>query len=427
MKKRRFFVLLILCMVLSACGNLSGQEERTDEQDEGVSQGETDEGNIEYSGMESAMHVPSLTQYGSYIEFSYQLFGNSLEEINPVLSPLSAYIAMSMVTDGAKEETLSELLKALGDGCSNLSAEMLSAFPVKQETGRLLLANSVWFDQNVSEGVKEEYTGQLEQNFDAQLYVRDLAAEDTQKEINEWVSQNTDEMIDEILEKPFDEDVRMALFNAVYFEGKWQTPFFEGETEKAPFTLEDGTTVETDMMNQKMERYRYYEGDEFESVILPYEDSSCSLIALLPREGQTVRELYASFDMDQIGKIRDYAESEDLDLQIPKFQVSADRDLIEALRLMGVTLAFSDEADFSGITDNAGLFISQVHQKAVFAVDEKGTKAAAVTEVGIAETSLMMDEDSIEFYLNRPFLYMIIDNDLCVPLFMGIMDNPTAE
>lgn len=179
----------------------------------------------------------------------------------------------------------------------------------------------------------------------------------------------------------------MALFNAVYFEGRWKNTFSEGRTQKTPFTLEDGRSVDVDMMKQNMVRYRYYDGEYFEGIILPYEDISYSFIALLPKEGETVRDMYAAFDMQMLGRVMDYAEYEDINLQLPKFEMSSGKDLIEDLQSMGVSLAFSDEADFSGITGNTGLQISQVTQKAVFAVDEEGTKAAAVTEAAIAETA----------------------------------------
>ncbi len=110
----------------------------------------------------------------------------------------------------------------------------------------------------------------------------------------------------------------------------------------------------------------------FEGIILPYEDSSYSFIALLPKEGETVRDMYAAFDMQMLGKVMDYAEYEDINLQMPRFEVSSEKDLIEDLQSMGILLAFNDKADFSGITGNTGLQISQVYQKAVFAVDEEG-------------------------------------------------------
>lgn len=415
MKKSFIITLILICLVLSACSAKSGQGTANDEYLE-------DSG---YPSAEVTRHDPLFSEYGDLNQFCYQVFANGMDETNPVLSPVSAYIALAMVTDGAKGETRTELLKVLGENYNSISGDIIATFPEKQETGQLLMANSVWFDKSTSGRVSDEYVSGLEQIYDAQIYTRDLATEDTQKEVNQWVSRNTNEMINEILEKPFHEDVRMALFNAVYFEGRWEKPFSERRTQKGIFTLEDGTSVETDMMKQQMVRFRYYDGEYFEGIILPYEDSSYSFIALLPKEGETVRDMYAAFDMQMLGKVMDYAEYEDINLQMPRFEVSSGKDLIEDLQSMGILLAFNDKADFSGITGNTGLQISQVYQKAVFAVDEEGTKAAAVTEAAVAETAVF-EEEAIEFNLNRPFLYMIVEKNSCVTLFFGIMDDPTA-
>ncbi|MDO4302730.1 MAG: serpin family protein [Bacillota bacterium] len=415
MKKGFLITLMLVCMVLSACSAKSGKVAAEDESLD-------DPG---YSSSEVTRHDPLLSEYGDLNEFCYQVFANGMDETNPVLSPVSAYIALAMVTDGAREETRTELLKVLGENYNSISGDVIATFPDKQETGQLLMANSVWFDKSTSGKISDEYVSGLEQIYEAQIYARDLATEDTQKEVNKWVSRNTNEMINEILEKPFPDDVRMALFNAVYFEGRWEKPFSERRTQKGAFTLEDGTSVETDMMKQQMVRYRYYDGEYFEGIIMPYEDSSYSFIVMLPKEGEKVRDMYEAFDMQMLGRVIDYAEYESINLQMPKFEISSEKDLIEDLQSMGVMLAFSDEADFSGITGNTGLQISQVTQKAVFAVDEEGTKAAAVTEAAAAETAVF-DEEAVEFDLNRPFLYMIVEKNSCVTLFIGIMDDPTA-
>ena len=172
----------------------------------------------------------------------------------------------------------------------------------------------------------------------------------------------------------------------------------------------------------------YVQGEVYDGVALPYRDSELLFVALRPTGGQNVRELYADITFEQLGEAVDAAQNVQVNLWLPKFKVTFDRILNGDLMHMGLTKAFdADQADFSGIgkADIGDLYISLVRQKAVFIVDEEGTEAAAVTEVTMRTNSMMPVEEPKLVHFDEPFLYMILDPETDMPLFVGIMDNPS--
>ena len=171
---------------------------------------------------------------------------------------------------------------------------------------------------------------------------------------------------------------------------------------------------------------RYLHSSLGEGVLLPYQGGDFAYVAVLPNEGTEVRELYRQLTPEALGELLASENRELCNLRLPKYEVSFDRMLNDSLQAMGLARAFDGElADFSSLTEQGEpLYISLVRQKAVFRLDEKGTEAAAVTMVAVKNCAALIEPEPRKLYFDRPFVYMILDLETQVPLFVGIMDDP---
>lgn len=372
----------------------------------------------------------SIDTYQSVQDFGFALFKENMNETNPVLSPVSAYIALTMAGNGAEGNTRQQFFDVLSkDGSMTvLSDSMMNRLPKKTERITLELANSAWIDDEFT--VKDEWIGEVTSLYDAQAYQTDVATTAAMNAMNEWVEDNTHGLIKQMIEQPFEKETRLVLFNTLYFDGKWQNPFLMETTYEEDFHVSDTQTVQVPMMHQYDERYEFFENDYIKGIVMPYQDSKLAFVAILPQGNADIRDRL-NLTADGLSGIMKGREYLTVHVKLPKFEVSFDKVLNESLKSMGLVDAFDEEkADFSsiGTTDSGNpIYISLVRQKAVVKVDEEGTEAAAVTEVAIAETTALLEAEPIEMYFDKPFLYLIMDMETELPLFMGIMDNPVAE
>ena len=360
-------------------------------------------------------------------EFSRELFLRSMDQQNPVLSPVSAYLAMAMAGSGAAGETLTEFHEVMGAEFEAASEAMMHTLPQDGERLRVSIANSAWVDDQLSP--VKMWSERVSTRYLAQVFYADLATEQTMADINDWVRDKTQGLIPGFLSQPLEEDDRLALFNSIYFKGDWSRKFLARDTQEREFIREDGHAVLTEFMAEYMEMRSYVQNSLGDGIILPYQDGNLAFVAIRPREGLTVRQMYEQLSVEALETLLSSGEERLVNLRLPKFEVTFDRVLNEDLEDMGLRRAFDGEqVDLSGLgTTETGypLYISLVHQKAVIRVDEEGTEAAAVTEVIVTEeTAMLMPEDPIEVYFDRPFLYMILEMDTYVPLFLGIYENP---
>ncbi|MDE6221338.1 MAG: hypothetical protein K2G51_13095, partial [Lachnospiraceae bacterium] len=275
---------------------------------------------------------------------------------------------------------------------------------------------------------------------DAEAFQADLSSEKTMHEINRWIEEQTNGLIDKMLEQPLDEMARLALINTVYFKGKWEIPFEAGDTRKEDFYLHKGqdVTEQVDMMNLYLTDLDYIANEFAEGVILPYQKNSDSsrsenlaFVALKPLENGDVRDVYNGLTSEVMTDILVNKQTELVNLKLPKFEITFDKELNKALENMGLVECFDlDKANFDqmGKTQSGdNLYIGLVRQKAKIIVDEEGTEAAAATEVIMACGAAMVEpQEPKEVYFNEPFVYMILDMDKEIPLFIGILDNPVS-
>ncbi len=371
----------------------------------------------------------SIDTYEPVQNYSYDLFRYNMTGDNPVLSPVSAYLALGMAGTGALGSTLTEFQTILGNDLECMPYHLMTTLPRDEEGMKISLANSAWVDDSFE--VDKEYLVEIDSFYKSEVYQANLSTEQTMQDMNTWIDNNTSGLIPSLLEEPLHDEARLALFNTIYFKGDWMSEFEPRETQEREFTKADGKVENVDMMHMYQRNLQYINTNEAKGILLPYRGEDMAFVALMPFENSTVRELYESLTWADISDMVSQREETLCNLQLPKFKVTFERELNESLMTMGLKEAFDkDEANLAGMgksKDDNRIYIDMVFQKAVIIVDEKGTEAAAVTEITTDGAGCFVPEEPpVDIFFNKPFLYMIVDMETELPLFIGIMDNPNG-
>ncbi|MDE5699541.1 MAG: hypothetical protein K2I96_19390 [Lachnospiraceae bacterium] len=375
--------------------------------------------------------------YESLRKFGYALFAQNINGENPLLSPVSAYLALSMAGCGADGTTKEEFYKVLGRGMMVLTIDMMNTVPSEGDLLNISFANSAWIYDKLS--LNDTWVSAIKCLMNAEVFQTQLSAVETMKIINHWISVKTNGLIKQVLEEPLDPLTRIALFNTVCFKGSWVFPFEPYGTHREAFYLnkEQNVTVQADMMSMCERvpgRALEYISDNFtEGVILPYmsergNSRNIAFIALKPKGNSNIRNICSRWTSGVIKNLLAGRQKMEIELKLPRFRITFDRILNRSLANMGLLRCFDmKRADFARISRKARsgdtLYLNLVGQSAMITVDEEGTEAAAATEL-LAPLSLWQPQKKL--YFNEPFLYMIMDMDKEIPLFIGILDNPEA-
>ena len=359
----------------------------------------------------------------SAAQFAVALFQNSLEEDkNTLLSPLSVLSALAMTANGAEGETRTQMENAMGMTVEDLNA-WLYAYMEDQDDS-LKLANSIWFTNSSGFAVEQSFLETNAGYYRADIYKAAMDSH-TLDAINNWVSEKTDGTIPEILDQ-IPEDAVMYLVNALAFEAEWPEIYEETQVHEATFTKEDGTEQTVELMNST--ESHYIEDASATGFIKYYKGGQYAFVALLPNEGVSVAEYVASLSGAALQEMLANAQETTVYAAIPKFETEYSVEMAEVLKAMGMTDAFDiDLADFSnmGTCADGNLFINRVLHKTYISVAEQGTKAGAATVVEMVCGSAFLP-DPREVTLDRPFVYMIVDCERNLPLFIGtLMDTQT--
>lgn len=370
----------------------------------------------------------------AYTDFAVCLLQESLEsEKNTLISPLSVVNALAMTANGAKGETLAQMENLLGADISSLS-EYLHNYNASLPSGEkysLHAANSVWLKNREDFTVEESFLQSNTDLFGAEIY-RAAFDSSTLKDINHWVARNTDNMIPEILNEINPNSV-MYLINALAFDAEWQSPYMNSQVRDAVFHLEIGTEKDIKLMHSKENILLQDITDRDEAAatgfLKYYADGKYAFAVLLPDESTSVEDYVSSLTGERLRQILTGASEANIRAALPKFEAEYGIDMSDVLKSLGMTDAFDpDIADFSGIVScpDENIYISRVIHKTYIAVDEQGTKAAAATAVEIrAESaSVITPEEIIYITLDRPFVYMIIDCEENLPVFIGTVMEP---
>jgi serpin B len=288
---------------------------------------------------------------------------------------------------------------------------------------RLNVANAIWGQAGYQ--FLPAFLDLLAGNYGAGLRLLDFVAgpEEARVAINDWVSQQTEERIQDLIPPGLITPLtRLVLTNAIYFNAAWATPFEAELTENGPFTLLDGSEVMEPMMRQTGS-LGYAEGPGYQAVELPYDGHELSMVILLPEAGE-FEAFEEGLGAGQVESILEGLAYRQVALTMPKFEFESEFSLAQALAALGMPAAFSGDADFSGMDGGRDLFISEVVHKAFVSVDEAGTEAAAATAVIVAVTG--MPEAPVEVSLDHPFIFFIRDIQTGAILFVGRVVDPGA-
>ncbi|WP_050641868.1 MULTISPECIES: serpin family protein [Clostridia] len=359
-------------------------------------------------------------------DFAVRLFEASRQENSEVLiSPVSVLYALAMTANGAEGETLTQMEDVLGLSVEELNP-YLYAYKEALASGnkyKLDIANSIWFKEDESLTVNPDFLQANADWYDAELYQAPFD-NSTLKDINNWVSDKTDGMIEDILDEIPDEAI-MYLINAIAFDAEWENIYKENEVMADVFTTENGSEQIAEMMFS--EENEYLEDEYTTGLVKYYKDRKYAFAGLLPNEGISMSEYISSLTGEKLMSLLNNSQSVPVDAAIPKFENEYDTEMSEILKGLGMPDAFDfGQADFSGLgtSTKGNLYINRVLHKTYIAVDEKGTKAGAATAVEVLDGAPMADPTERKIvYLNRPFIYMLIDCEAKLPVFMGtVMD-----
>lgn len=332
-----------------------------------------------------------------------------------VFSPFSVAAAMRLAWYGARGPTRDELTEALhlDQGTSSTSG------PRPGDAFTFRMANTAWVQRGLP--LDPEYARQLAGEEMTRFSDADFrhAPEQARAKINETIAEQTERKITDLLQPgAVTSDTRLVLANAVYLKGRWADPFPERDTAGAPFYPGGGRELEVPMMRGSATR-GYKRGGGYQVVLLPYLNTTVAMAIVLPAGP------LAALDLSEgIGGLLAGTTPHQVDLRLPKFRQETRLELVPRLRELGVRLAFTDDADFSGITAAEELHISAVAHQAYVVVDERGTEAAAATAVGMVAAAFRLPQSPVEMIVDRPFLFATLDTSTGTPLFLGTVTSP---
>lgn len=343
---------------------------------------------------------------------------------NWLVSPFSLQCALGMLSNGAAEETHDEILYALG--LSQYSQEEVNAYFKKLIEGlhtvnsaiTVKTANSVWGNAGVP--LKEDFQKMNIENYSAMVSQLDFSDPSAVDQINAWCNQTTEGLIPSILEE-VNPTATVYLLNSLYFKARWESEFSPEKTQEGNFTTSSGKVIKAHFMQAKR-MAAYVENEWFTSTSLSYQNDSYVMRLILPQPEISIDQVLQALS-ESDGNLWKNVVLADINLKMPRFTLENKMNLIPALQALGMKTAFTNEADFSSMSDVA-TYISLVQQATRLKVDEEGSEGAAVT---VIEGDLMspLPEEKVDFFLDRPFLFQILEPATGTVLFMGQVGSPT--
>jgi len=347
---------------------------------------------------------------------------------NLFVSPLSVAMALAMTYNGAATTTAEAMRATLElDGMTVPEVDesyrsLIALLRGLDPHVKFQIANSIWYDLGLV--VEQPFIAANRTYFDAQVESLDFRSSTAAQTINNWVDQHTNGLIHEIVSNPLPDDALMFLINAIYFKGDWTQQFNKELTAPRPFRLDDGTTVNVPTMTVGKEvPIRTASMPAARVIDLPYGGAAFSMTILLPRDTASVESLVASLTLDDWNSAIASLDTTVAELYLPKFKLENNLTLKGTLIALGMGIAFSDVADFSGIRKGGGLEITDVKHRTYVDVNEEGTTAAAVTVVVMGPTSA----GPPRILVDRPFLFALRENLSGTILFMGVIRHPLPE
>ncbi|HEY2588755.1 MAG TPA: serpin family protein [Tepidisphaeraceae bacterium] len=349
---------------------------------------------------------------------------------NVFFSPTSVQTALAMAWAGARGATAEEMARTLHlpndpGGAGQVGAYLRNLNGAGDQRGyELSVANALWgmkgypFQLAYLQTVEKEYGGHL-----AELDFAN-ASDAARQTINDWVAQQTRDKIKDLMPAgSVTPATRLVLTNAIYFKGKWDLPFPKAQTQDAEFTTGDGQKVKVPLMYQQA-HLRYAEDDTVQMLELPYGRGELAMRIFLPKAADGLPAFEKGLTEQRLNDLAGHATSPEVRVWLPRFKLETGYELQKDLPQMGMRLAFTGQADFSGMSSAERFYIDLVVHKAFVNVDEEGTEAAAATGVGMRATAIAIHREPKVFRGDHPFLFAIVHRSSGAMLFMGRLENP---
>ncbi|HEY9669139.1 MAG TPA: serpin family protein [Coleofasciculaceae cyanobacterium] len=377
---------------------------------------------------QASQQVTNAQLIAANTRLSFKLFSEILKQQpdqNIFISPASVAIALAMTYNGAKGETQQAIahtlelegmsLEEVNQAYATLRATLTNPDPTVQ----LSIANSLWGRQG--EPFNPEFLQKNQTFYGTQVTSLDFTNSTASDVINNWVKQSTNGKIDKIVDShEFSPDTILVLLNAIYFKGFWTRAFDKTSTKELPFTLLNGTQKSHPIMFQESE-YWYYENELFQAVSLPYGQGRLSLYIFLPHKNVSLKTFYQKLNAESWEQWMSEFTPEQVLLGLPRFKLDYELELNNALKSLGMAIAFEpNRADFSGITSRPA-YISKVKHNTFFEVNEEGSEAAGAASVQVNTRS---SRQASQMTVDRPFFCAIFDNQTKSILFMGSILEP---
>lgn len=421
--KKAIALFLTLTLLLTGC---SGKENAPVAETEQNTEPAVTEETLGCAGTDDMpWYNAEITDFG--LELLWAAMG---DDRNVLISPVSVYAALAMTANGARGDTLAQMETVLGRETEALNRCYKE--DMSKSSQYLQLANILYLKDDPQLQIQESFVKTIENNYAVENYDTDVVItsfnEYTVDGINQNVADITDGMIKNIISE-IPEDALMYLVNALAFEAPWSMPYNEYQVREDTFTTEQGQVQTVELMYME-DDHGYVENDFCTGFLKDYEGGRYAFVALLPKEGITVEELVDSLSGDAVADLLSCRRECKVLTAIPKFQVEFDMEMGDALQAMGMTDAFDpNKADFSGLVTYNGypVFINRVLHKSFISVGEQGTRAGAATAVELIAGAAMPPEEPPKVILNRPFFYMIWDEEAHMPIFMGTFMDAHAE
>lgn len=361
------------------------------------------------------------------LDFSMDFFKQQLQQDeNTIVSPQSLYFALGMTINGAKGNTQQEIKNALCKDVSIADFNNNVAYLISEtDTDTCKIANSIWVRDAEGLSLNEDFQNYSQEYFNSEVFKQpfdDLLVSD----VNDWVNKNTDGMIPTVLNHAPSDDVLMYLINAICFEADWDTEYEPSEIlEDRTFTNSMGEKQTVTMLSSNEDIY--ISDDDATGFLKYYDGQRYAFMGILPNEDVSVEEYVNNLTGEKFSYLYNNRKTTDennisLSVLIPEFTSEGTYNLNKTLQNMGIQTAFTDNADFSNML-NVPNKINSVLQKAYIKVDRNGTEASAVTIITDNATCVPIEKEYLDVYLNRPFIYAIVDTETELPIFMGVINS----
>jgi serpin B len=362
----------------------------------------------------------------AYYQFSEKMISENYEKKNMLISPLSIYLALAMTTNGANNATILEMEKVLGLNTSQLNefcGSLYSRYNEQDNNKKYVsTSNSIWYNQKAIDlgEPKETFLKTNAKYYGADIYKSDFDKR-TIKDINNWVNNKTEGMIEEIIDDLSSDSV-MNLVNTVLFKAKWKNKSYKYRTYS--FKDYQGNVKNAEFFDD--ETYEYFYSDKAKAFMQRFEtgNSNFAFLGILPNTVVSIDEYVNNFNGNELYTLlNNVNKTSTVNTRIPKFSYDYSVYLNKSLKSMGMETAFSPtNADFSNMYDlkNQNIYISSVFHKTKIELTKEGVSAAAATVVDMAKSGQPINE--VNLYLDRPFMYCIMDMDYKVPLFIGVVN-----